>query len=101
LEVHKGYINHDPVGALFLDIKGAYDYVNPSILFDIVNNIRIPPQYKHFIRNLISHRYINFYEFGQIFNSRIYKGPHYIMPQGSLLKLAAHDACFPAGLLAF
>jgi len=36
LEVHKGFINHDLVGALFLDIKGAYDNVKPSILFDIV-----------------------------------------------------------------
>jgi len=84
LEVYKDYINHDPMGAFFLDIKGAYDYINPSILFDMVNSIRIPPQYKHFIRNLISHRYIKFYESGRIFNScTIFKG----LPQGSSLSL--------------
>jgi len=57
LEVYKGFINHDPVGVLLLDIKGIYDNVKPNILFDIINNIRIPIHYKVFIRNLISHRY--------------------------------------------
>jgi len=41
-EIYKGYISHNLVEALFLDIKGAYDNVNSSILFDTINNLKIP-----------------------------------------------------------
>jgi len=82
LEVHKGFINRDPVDALFLDIKGAYDNVKPGILFDMINSIRIPVAYKGFICNLIGYRLANFYESGKLCDSRaIFKG----LPQGSLL----------------
>jgi len=31
LEIHKEFINHNPVRVLFLDIKGTYDNVNPCL----------------------------------------------------------------------
>jgi len=84
LEAYRGFINHDPVGALFLDMKGAYDNVKPNILFNIVNSIRIPVAYMGFIRNLISPRSANFYESGKFCASRtIFKGlprDHHLVP---------------------
>jgi len=75
LEIYRGFITHNPVGVLFLDIKGAYDNVNSCMLFDIVNNLKIPSHYKNFIRNLIDHRQVNFYEKGHYYGSRIlYRG---------------------------
>jgi len=51
----------DWLGALFLDIKAAYDNVDPTlILFNIINNLRIPTGYKMFIKNLMN--YIDMYE---------------------------------------
>jgi len=35
LEIYKGFMNHDSVEVLLLDIKGAYDNVRPNILFNI------------------------------------------------------------------
>jgi len=62
LEIYKGFISHNLVGILFLDIKGAYDNVNLGILFDLINIMKIPIQYKNFIRNLIDYRYVNFWK---------------------------------------
>jgi len=82
LEIYRGFTNHEPVGALFLDIKGAYDNVNPGILFDSINAMKIPVTYKRFIRNLICFRKVNFYQSGSFRGSRtIFKG----LPQGSAL----------------
>jgi len=82
LEIYRGFITHNPVGALFLDIKGAYDNVISCILFDTINNLKIPSHYKNFIRNLIAYRQVNFYEKGFYHGSRIlYRG----LPQGSSL----------------
>jgi len=62
--------------------KGAYDNVKLSILFDIVNTIRILATYKGFIRILIGYRNVNFYESGKFCDScTIFKG----LPQGSSL----------------
>jgi len=48
LEIHKEYINYDPVEVLFLDIKGAYDNINSSILFNIIN----PSKFLFIIKSL-------------------------------------------------
>jgi len=48
------------VGILLLDIKDAYDNVRPNILFNIVNVLKIPIQYKKFVCNLIKYRMVNF-----------------------------------------
>jgi len=56
LEIYKGFLNRNPVGVLFLDIKGAYDNVIPNILVDIINDMRIPMQYKKILGNLMMYR---------------------------------------------
>jgi len=73
LKIYKGFITHNhPMGVLFLDIKRAYDNVNPNILFDIVNTMKISIHYKNFVHNLI--RYINFYKNGKFHgSSTLYK----------------------------
>jgi len=48
LEIHKSFFAGEKLGALFLDIKAAYDNVIPSVLFDIINNLKIPYDYKKF-----------------------------------------------------
>jgi len=56
--------------------------INPCILFDTINNLKIPIQFKNFIRNLVNCRYVNFYEEDIPYGSRTtYKG----LPQGSTL----------------
>jgi len=54
LEIYKDFLNRNPVGVLFLDIKDAYDNVIPSILVDIINDMRIPFQYKKNVRQSIN-----------------------------------------------
>jgi len=67
------------VRVLFLDIKEAYDNINSSILFDIVNTMEILIHYKNFIRNFNNYRYANFYKNSKYYESRIlHKG----LPQG-------------------
>jgi len=41
LEIHKSFFCKENLGALFLDIKAANDNVIPSLLFDIINNLKI------------------------------------------------------------
>jgi len=44
LEIHKSLIAKDKLGALFRDIRAAYDNVVPSSLFDTINDLKIPIQ---------------------------------------------------------
>jgi len=84
LEINKTYLSKDKMGALFLDIKAAYDNVDPSILFNIVNSLKIPTGYKKFIKSLLEFREIDIYESGNFQGVRLlYKG----LPQGSVLSL--------------
>jgi len=49
--------------------------MDPSLLFDIVNNLKIPIGYKKFIKNLLNFRFIDIYESGKFQGSRtLYKG---------------------------
>jgi len=64
LEINKSFITKEKMGALFLDIKAAYDNWVDSSIFDIINKLKIPIGYKKFIKNLLSFRYIDIYESG-------------------------------------
>jgi len=82
LEIYKAFIMDDWLGTLFLDLKAAYDNVDPSILFNIINNLRIPIGYKIFIKNLLNYRFIDIYE------SSLYQGTRMLfkgLPQRSVL----------------
>jgi len=90
LEINKLFISRQKVGTLFLDIKAAYDNV-PSILFDIINNLKIPIGYKKFIKNLLKFRDIDIYESGIFQGTRtLYKG----LPQGSILSPLSFQSIF-------
>jgi len=78
----QGLLYEGKVGALFLDVKGAYDNVDPSILFDMINDLNIPIGYKKFIKNLLKSKVIDIYESGVFQGTRtLYKG----LLQGSVL----------------
>ncbi|XP_036141245.1 uncharacterized protein LOC118645052 [Monomorium pharaonis] len=69
-------------GAVFLDIKAAYDNVNRQILFSVIDSFSIPTKIKTAIKNLLYPRSVDFYESGcWIANRYIQKG----LPQGSAL----------------
>jgi len=82
LEIHKSFMAGEKLGAIFLDIKAAYDNVIPSIMFDIINSLKIPYGYKKFIKDLLVYRCVDIFESG-IYRGRrsLYKG----LPQGSVL----------------
>jgi len=75
LEIQKAFITKEKLSALFLDIRAAYDNVIPSILFEIVNNLKIPLGYKIFIKNLLNFRHIEIFESGIFQGKRtLFKG---------------------------
>lgn len=79
LNVYKAFSGRSYVGGLFVDIKSAYDNVDPKRLFDLIDTFKIPIGYKWFVRNLISPRNANFFKSGLFFSSRcLRKG----LPQG-------------------
>jgi len=68
--------------AVFLDIKGAFDNVIPSILIQDLRDIDFPAQFCKFIENLLIERYIYYSQNGDLI------GPlttHKGTPQGSIL----------------
>jgi len=82
LEVHKSFIAKEKLGALFLDIKAAYDNVVPLLLFDVINNLKISIEYKKFIKNLISFKHIDIYKSDTFQGKRTLFGG---LSQGSVL----------------
>jgi len=54
LEIHKSFISREKIGALFLDIKAAYE-------FDSINNLKILIGYKIFIENLLNFRHVEIF----------------------------------------
>jgi len=82
LDIYNAFIKGEMLGAIFLDIKSAYDNVSPEILFGIINSLKIPWGYKRFLRNLLGARSVEIYESGQFRGLRsIYRG----LSQGSVL----------------
>lgn len=82
LNIYKAFLKNKCLGALFLDIQGAYDNVLPQILFNKLNNFRIPSGYKKFFINFLSSRTLKFYFAGKFICQRVTsKG----LPQGSVL----------------
>lgn len=81
-DIYKSFIKGQVLGAVFLDIEGAYDNVDLYKLFQIINQFKIPPGYKSFLRNFLGPRTVNFYENGILYDKRVvYKG----LPQRSVL----------------
>jgi len=82
LEIYNSFMKGECVRVMFLDIKSAYDNVYPSILFNKLNKLKIPWEYKWFSKNLLSLRSIEIYESGKYQGTRtLFKG----LPLGSVL----------------
>jgi len=80
-EIYRGFLYGSLVGSLFLNIKTISDNVNPFILFNIINSLKIPLGYKMFIKTLLEYRIVNIYESGIFQGTRIL---HISLPQGSI-----------------
>jgi len=100
LDIYRGFARRDFVRAIFLDIKAAYDNVDPGILFDAINSFNIPRYYKKFIMNLISPRFASFFEGKNFYGQRtLYRG----LLQGSAISpilfniyTSGVSSCIPA-----
>lgn len=80
-ETNKQFYLKNHLTAVFLDIKGAYDNVDPEILIRDLIELKLPKNFILFIYNLISIRYIQFVNcLGNIVRPT-FKG----LPQGSIL----------------
>ena len=80
--IHLGFNENKFVVVLFLDIKGAFDSVNPNILIRDLLDINIPFKIRKFIFNLLSYRILTF----KINND--FEGPFLNqmgVPQGNIL----------------
>jgi len=81
LEIYNSFIKSEYVGAIFLDIKSAYN-VYPPILFNIINDLKISLDSKFSLKKLLDFRIIDIYE------SSSYQGTRSLfkdLPQGSVL----------------
>lgn len=75
IDAYKSFNSRQIMGALFHDIEGAYNNDKLNIIFQIINKFNILFGYKHFIRNFLEPKSINFYESGMLFDkSNTYKG---------------------------
>lgn len=74
--------NESLIGA-FLDISGAYDNVQLSLLRNKLHNLKVPPKLCNFVMNLMSERYICFRCNDPSISSKrvVWRG----LPQGSVL----------------
>ena len=59
-EIHRARESSENICALFVDIKSAFDHVNPNILQDILLEIGIPISTRSFIFNLMTDRCLYF-----------------------------------------
>jgi len=53
LKIYNSFIKGEYVGAILLDIKSAYDNVYPPILFNMINDLKIPLGYKLFLKEIL------------------------------------------------
>jgi len=64
LDIYNSFTKGELLGAIILDIKSAYDNVSPTILFKMINSLKISWGYKRFIKELLGNRDIEIYESG-------------------------------------
>lgn len=80
-DIHNSFFKKKMVGAIFLDIKGAYDNVVPELLVDDLIDLGLPRNIIFFIKNLVSERELVFVNYTEAISKKTYKG----LPQGSVL----------------
>lgn len=81
-DTYKSFVGKEYSPALLIDIKGAFDNVEPFLLIKNLVELRIPSEISTLIAKLTHNRRIYCYCNGHLIDSRIvYKG----LPQGSIL----------------
>ncbi|XP_018399565.1 PREDICTED: RNA-directed DNA polymerase from mobile element jockey-like [Cyphomyrmex costatus] len=80
-DIHKQFYRKEHLAAVFIDIKGAYDNVNPEIMLNYLLELKMPRSFIIFIHNLISERNIHFINIPGDISRYTFKG----LPQGSVL----------------
>lgn len=81
-EIRLAFTRFSKVGAIFLDIKGAFDNVNPVLLIEILKKIGLPQKIVRFIQWIVSERHLSGYLGGSFLRrDRASCG----LPQGSSL----------------
>lgn len=81
-EIYQAFLKRESLGALFIDIEGAFDNVNPSILINELKKLKIPSNIVKFIQNSITERTVHFYLNGTHIDTRTSRKG---LPQGSIL----------------
>jgi len=69
LEIYGSFIRGECIGAIFLNIKSAYDNIYIPIVLNIINDLKIPIGYKVFLRGL-DIRTIDIFETGRYQGTR-------------------------------
>lgn len=81
-DIHEAFANREWLGAVFVDIKGAFDNVNINKLLYILNEMGLPSKIIKFIRHMTTDRIIEGFYDGESLGIRVAsKG----VPQGSVL----------------
>lgn len=81
-DIYLAYLKRESLGALFIDVEGAFDNVNPAILISELNKLKIPSNIVRFVQNTITERTVHFYLNGTHIDSRTCRKG---LPQGSIL----------------
>lgn len=81
-EIRLAFTRISKLGTIFLDIKGAFDNVNPILLIEILNQLGLRSKIVRFIHSVISERYLSGYIDGNFIDR---KKANCGLPQGSSL----------------
>lgn len=97
-----GFLDDVKTGAIFLDIKGAFDNVVPSTLFVMLDLLGIPTKITSFLRAIITTRRVTSYCGGRSLGVRLANRG---LPQGSTLSPILYNIyssflayCLPEGI---
>lgn len=90
-EIKISFARKRRLGAIFLDIKVAFDNVNPTILKEILGQLGLPSKISDFVSFVISDRYLSNYLGGYLLGrNRASRG----LPQSSSLSPILHSTSF-------
>ena len=81
-DIQTGFSTNQHTMAFFLDIKGAYDNINLSILYDKIIKLKIPPIFANRIVTLYSERHVYVRNKNKLIGPRVTSVG---IPQGSIL----------------
>ena len=81
-DISNAFEKNQKLGALFVDIQGAFNYVIPNILIQDLVNMKVSSKIIKFIKFLVSKRVVSFYTYSNHIEDAIVIKD---LPQGSVL----------------